>query len=159
MDPCKVFYHFVPESQSVQCAIFRSLSLYIGCCGKIPSEIHDDVGNFLMRMLLGSGQIRNAAPNDEVVEYNSLIQSPIAMQDLFKKRWYSILDFYLRRGENTFILFRGSAVEAEDFLAILGSMIRKKTLNVCNARCSRALQRRHLRLWSWNHRLCRMTQR
>ena len=88
--------------------------LSIGCCGKIPSEIHDDVGNFLMRMLLGSGQIRNAAPNDEVVEYTSLIQSPIAMQDLFKKRWYSILDFYLRRGENTFILFRGSAVEAEE---------------------------------------------
>ena len=141
----------------VQCAIFRSLSLYIGCCGKLPSEIYDDVGTYLIRMSLWSGQIRSAAPNNEVLEYISLIQSPTAMQDLLKKGWYSISDFCLRRGDNTFIIFRGSAVEAEElsvcvsvhahtvtFLAILGSRIRKKTLKVCKASCSRASQRRYL---------------
>ena len=81
----KVFYHLAPEPQSVQFVVFRSLSLYFGCSGKLLVEIYDYVGNFLLSMLLLSGRIRSAAPNDEFLEYTSLIQSPAAMQDLLKK--------------------------------------------------------------------------
>ena len=124
MKSWKVFYHLAPEPQSIQFVVFRSLSLYFGCSGKLPVEIYNDVGNFLLSMLLLSGRIRKAAPNDEVLEYTSFITNPVAMQDLLKKGWYSIFDFCLRQGENTFELFRGSAVDAEELSVFVSAHTR-----------------------------------